>query len=42
MTVQEKTKKLVIVGDSAFAEIAREDFDADSTYEVVAFSVEND
>jgi len=42
MTVQEKTKKLVIVGDSAFAEIAREYFDADSTYEVVAFSVEND
>lgn len=36
-----KQKKLVIVGDSAFAEIAREYFDADSTYEVVAFSVES-
>ena len=35
-----KTKKLVIVGDSAFAEIAREYFDADTEYEVVAFAVE--
>jgi acetyltransferase-like isoleucine patch superfamily enzyme len=35
-----KTRKLIIVGDSAFAEIAREYFDADSSYEVVAFSVE--
>ena len=35
-----KTRKLVIVGDSAFAEIAREYFDADTGYEVVAFSVE--
>ncbi len=35
-----KTKKLVIVGDSAFAEIAHEYFDADSDYEVVGFSVE--
>ena len=35
-----KTKKLVIVGDSAFAEIALEYFEADSAYEVVAFSVE--
>lgn len=35
-----KTKKLVIVGDSAFAEIAREYFDADSDYQVVGFSVE--
>jgi len=35
-----KTKKLIIVGDSAFAEIAYEYFDADSDYEVVAFSVE--
>ena len=42
MTEQEKKKKLVIVGDSAFAEIAREYFDADSAYEVVAFSVEED
>lgn len=30
----------MIVGDSAFAEIAHEYFDADSEYEVVAFSVE--
>lgn len=37
-----KTKKLVIVGDSAFAEIAHEYFDVDSEYEVVAFSVERD
>lgn len=37
-----KTKKLVIVGDSAFAEIAHEYFDADTDYEVVAFSVERD
>jgi sugar O-acyltransferase (sialic acid O-acetyltransferase NeuD family) len=36
----EKTKKLLIVGDSAFAEIAHEYFDADSDYQVVAFSVE--
>ena len=35
-----KTKKLVIIGDSAFAEIAHEYFDVDSNYEVVAFSVE--
>ncbi len=35
-----KTKKLIIVGDSAFAEIAHEYFDADSDYEVVGFSVE--
>ncbi|WP_227243195.1 acetyltransferase [Paraburkholderia caribensis] len=33
-------RKLVIVGDSAFAEIAREYFDVDTDYEVVAFSVE--
>lgn len=37
-----KTKKLIIVGDSGFAEIAHEYFDADSDYEVVAFSVERD
>ena len=36
-----KTKKLIIVGDSAFAEIAREYFDTDNRYEVVAFSVES-
>jgi sugar O-acyltransferase (sialic acid O-acetyltransferase NeuD family) len=35
-----KSRKLIIIGDSAFAEIAREYFDADSSYEVVAFSVE--
>jgi sugar O-acyltransferase (sialic acid O-acetyltransferase NeuD family) len=35
-----KNRKLVIVDDSAFAEIAREYFDADTDYEVVAFSVE--
>ena len=38
--METKTRKLVIVGDSAFAEIAREYFDADTGYEVVAFSVE--
>ena len=36
-----KTKKLIIVGDSAFAEVACEYFDADSAYDVVAFSVES-
>ena len=35
----EKTRKLVLFGDSAFAEIAREYFDHDSSYEVVAFTV---
>lgn len=35
-----KTKKLVIVGDSAFAEVAYECFTHDSAYEVVAFAVE--
>jgi sugar O-acyltransferase (sialic acid O-acetyltransferase NeuD family) len=34
------TSKLIIVGDSAFAEIAYEYFTHDSEYEVVAFSVE--
>lgn len=34
-------RKLVIVGDSAFAEVACEYFMADSNYDVVAFSVEN-
>jgi sugar O-acyltransferase (sialic acid O-acetyltransferase NeuD family) len=33
-------RKLVIVGDSAFAEIAREYFEYDSDYEVVAHAVE--
>lgn len=35
-----KDKKLIIIGDSAFAEIAREYFEVDTNYEVVAFSVE--
>jgi sugar O-acyltransferase (sialic acid O-acetyltransferase NeuD family) len=35
-----KTKKLVLVGDSAFAEVAYEYFTHDSEYDVVAFSVE--
>lgn len=34
-----KNKKLIIFGDSAFAEIAYEYFQKDSTYEVVAFTV---
>ncbi|OQW90621.1 MAG: sugar O-acyltransferase [Thiotrichaceae bacterium IS1] len=38
----EKQNKLIIVGDSAFAEIAYEYFTHDSIYEVVAFSVEKD
>lgn len=37
-----KSKKLVIIGDSAFAEIAYEYFTHDSDYEVVAFSVEKE
>jgi sugar O-acyltransferase (sialic acid O-acetyltransferase NeuD family) len=35
-------RKLVIVGDSLFAEIAHEYFTHDSPYEVVAFSVESE
>src|SRR5438309_7972325 len=38
----EKNRKLIIIGDSAFAEIAYEYFTHDSPYEVVAFSVEQD
>lgn len=38
----QKNKKLIIVGTSAFAEIAFEYFQFDSEYEVVAFSVENE
>lgn len=34
-----KTKKVVILGDSAFAEVAYECFTRDSEYEVVGFSV---
>jgi sugar O-acyltransferase (sialic acid O-acetyltransferase NeuD family) len=37
----DKTKRLVIVGDSAFAQIAYEYFTHDSAYEVCAFSVES-
>lgn len=37
-----KTNKLVIVGDSAFAEIAFEYFMYDSPYDVVAFAVEHE
>jgi sugar O-acyltransferase (sialic acid O-acetyltransferase NeuD family) len=36
-----KTKKLVIIGDSAFAEVAYEYFTHDSEYEVVGFAVES-
>lgn len=36
----EKSKRLVIIGDSAFAEVAFECFSRDSEYEVVAFAVE--
>lgn len=36
----EKTRKLIIIGDTAFAQIAYEYFTHDSPYEVVAFSVE--
>ena len=35
-----KSRKLVIIGDSAFAEVACEYFTHDSDYEVVGFSVE--
>lgn len=38
----EKTRKLIIVGDSAFAEIAYEYFTYDSDYEVTAFAVEQE
>jgi len=37
-----KTRKLVIIGDSAFAEVAYEYFTHDSEYEVVGFAVESD
>lgn len=37
-----ESKKLVLLGDSAFAEIAYEYFTHDSEYEVVAFSVERE
>jgi sugar O-acyltransferase (sialic acid O-acetyltransferase NeuD family) len=35
-----KTKQIVILGDSAFAEVAYECFTHDSSYEVVGFAVE--
>jgi len=38
----EKKHKLIIIGDSAFAEIAFEYFTHDSEFEVVAFSVEQE
>jgi sugar O-acyltransferase (sialic acid O-acetyltransferase NeuD family) len=38
----DKNRKLIIIGDSAFAEIAYEYFLHDSEYEIVAFSVEQD
>lgn len=38
--LKEKNRKLVIVGDSAFAEVAFEYFTHDSPYEVVGFAVE--
>jgi sugar O-acyltransferase (sialic acid O-acetyltransferase NeuD family) len=37
-----KDRKLIIVGDSAFAEVAYEYFTHDSRYEVVAFCVERE
>src|SRR3982074_698197 len=37
-----KNRKLVIIGDSAFAEIAFEYFTHDSSYEVAGFSVERE
>lgn len=38
----EKTKKLILIGDSAFAEVAYEYFTHDSAYEVAAFAVERE
>jgi sugar O-acyltransferase (sialic acid O-acetyltransferase NeuD family) len=38
----QKNRKLILVGDSAFAEVAYEYFTHDSDYEVVAFAVEQD
>lgn len=40
--MRRKPLKLIIVGDTAFAEIAYEYYTYDSDYEVVAFSVEKD
>jgi sugar O-acyltransferase (sialic acid O-acetyltransferase NeuD family) len=38
----QKNRKLILVGDSAFAEVAYEYFTHDSAYEVVAFAVEQE
>jgi sugar O-acyltransferase (sialic acid O-acetyltransferase NeuD family) len=38
----EKKRKLIVLGDSAFAEIAYEYFTCDSEYEVVGFAVERE
>lgn len=38
--MMDKTRQLVIVGDSAFAEVAHEYFDAESNYRVAGFAVE--
>lgn len=38
----EKTRKIVLLGDSAFAEVAYEYFTHDSEYEVTGFSVERE
>ena len=40
--MKKKDKKLIIFGDSAFAEVACEYFSYDSEYEVVAFTVSQD
>lgn len=40
MTGVAKTRRLILVGDSAFAEVACEYFTHDSDFEVVAFAVE--
>lgn len=40
MNKTSKSKKLIIVGDSAFAEIAYQYFEADTEYSVACFSVE--
>ncbi|MHC8598281.1 acetyltransferase [Arenicellales bacterium IMCC55707] len=37
-----KSKKLIIIGDSAFAEIAYQYFEFDSSYKVVGFAVERE
>ncbi|MGG5824038.1 acetyltransferase [Falsiroseomonas sp. HW251] len=36
----QKTRGLVLIGDSAFAEVAHEYFEADTSYRVAAFAVE--